>query len=109
VIQKGKLAEIYNVGADTEVENITIAEKIVHLLGKSRSLIKFVPDRLGHDKRYALDCRKIRALGWKPEQDFEEALASTVRWYQKNKTWWKKIKEKSREFKSFYEEYYRHR
>lgn len=109
VIQKGKLAEIYNVGADTEVENITIAEKIVHLLGKSRSLIKFVPDRLGHDKRYALDCRKIRALGWKPEQDFEEALASTVRWYQENKTWWKKIKDKSREFKSFYEEYYRHR
>jgi len=109
VIQKGKLGEVYNVGANSEVENITIAEKIVYLLGKSRDLIKFVPDRLGHDRRYALDCRKIRALGWKPEQDFEEALASTVRWYQENKTWWKKIKEKSRKFKSFYEEYYRHR
>jgi len=109
VIQRGKLGEIYNVGASAEVENITIAEKIVRLLGKSRNLIKFVPDRMGHDRRYALDCRKIHSLGWKPDWDFEEALASTLRWYQENQNWWKKIKEKSREFRSFYEEYYRHR
>jgi len=109
VIRRGKLGEIYNVGANNEIKNITVAESIVHLLGKPRTLIKFVSDRLGHDRRYALDCRKIRALGWKPELKFEEALASTVRWYQENRRWWKKIKEKRREFKSFYEEYYRHR
>ncbi len=109
VIQKGKLGEVYNIGANNEVANITIAEKIVSLLEKPRSLIHFVPDRLGHDKRYALDCRKIHALGWKPEREFEEALALTVRWYQENPVWWKKIKERSLEFKTFYEEYYRNR
>jgi dTDP-glucose 4,6-dehydratase len=109
VIREGKLGEIYNVGANSEVKNNVIAEKIVDFLGKSKSLIKQVPDRLGHDKRYALDCRKVRALGWKPEWDFEEALAATVQWYQENQDWWKKIKEKSRDFQSFYEEYYRRR
>ena len=109
VIREGKLGEIYNVGANAEVKNNVIAEKIVDLLGKPKSLIKHVPDRLGHDKRYALDCRKVRALGWKPEWDFKEGLASTVQWYQENQNWWKKIKEKSRDFQSFYEEYYRRR
>ncbi|NIM91256.1 MAG: dTDP-glucose 4,6-dehydratase [Candidatus Aminicenantes bacterium] len=109
VIRAGKLGEIYNVGANAEIENNVVAEKIVDFLGKPKSLIKRVPDRLGHDKRYALDCRKVRALGWKPEWDFEEALASTVQWYQENQIWWKKIKEKSRDFRSFYEEYYRRR
>jgi len=109
VMRKGKVGEAYNVGANNEVQNITIAEKIVDLLGKPKSLIKFVPDRLGHDMRYALDCRKIHTLGWKPEKNFEEALDSTVRWYQENIDWWQKIKEKSKDFKSFYEEYYRDR
>ncbi len=84
VIRKGKIGEVYNIGANNEVQNITVAEKILDILGKPRSLIKFVPDRLGHDKRYALDCQKIRALGWKPEKEFEDALALTVRWYQEN-------------------------
>ena len=109
VMRRGKIGEAYNVGANNEVKNITIAGRIVDLLEKSKSLIKFVPDRLGHDTRYALDCKKIHALGWKPEKKFEEALASTVRWYQENTDWWQKIKEKSKDFKSFYEEYYRNR
>jgi dTDP-glucose 4,6-dehydratase len=109
VIERGKLGEVYNVGANKEVQNITIAEKIVALLGKPRNLIHFVPDRLGHDKRYALDCSKIRTLGWKPETEFEQALALTVHWYQENTDWWRKIKERSRDFKNFYEAYYRHR
>jgi dTDP-glucose 4,6-dehydratase len=109
VMRMGKIGEAYNVGANNEVQNITIAERIVDSLGKPKSLIKFVPDRLGHDKRYAVDCQKIHALGWMPEENFEEALASTVRWYQENTGWWQKIKEKSRDFKSFYEEYYRNR
>ncbi len=109
VMRRGKVGEAYNVGANNEVQNITIAERIVDLLEKPKSLIKFVPDRLGHDKRYAVDCRKIHALGWKPEKNFDKALASTVRWYQENTNWWQKIKEKSKDFKSFYEEYYRDR
>jgi dTDP-glucose 4,6-dehydratase len=109
VMRRGKVGEAYNVGANNEVQNITVAERIVDLLEKPKSLIKFVPDRLGHDKRYAVDCKKIHALGWKPEKKFEKALASTVRWYQENIDWWQKIKEKSKDFKSFYEEYYRDR
>lgn len=106
VMRKGKLGEAYNVGANNEVQNIAIAQKIVELLDKPKNLIKFVQDRPGHDKRYALDCQKIHALGWKSETDFEDALASTVRWYEENTAWWRKIKEKSKDFKDFYAKYY---
>jgi len=81
----------------------------VNLLDKPESLIKFVNDRLGHDKRYALDCKKIHALGWKPEKNFEEALAFTVNWYRENPAWWGKIKEKSKDFREFYANYYEKR
>jgi dTDP-glucose 4,6-dehydratase len=106
---KGKAGEAYNVGAGNEVPNIRIAEGICDLLRKPRGLIKFVPDRLGHDRRYALDCRKIRTLGWKPQAEFEQALEATVRWYRENEAWWRKIKERSRDFKSFYDTYYKDR
>jgi len=106
VMGKGKLGEVYNVGANNEVKNIDIARRIVHLLKKPEDLIEFVSDRLGHDRRYALDCKKIHALGWEPEKNFEEALAFTVRWYQENPEWWRKIKEKSKDFKDFYSKYY---
>jgi dTDP-glucose 4,6-dehydratase len=109
VMRKGKLGEAYNVGANNEVQNIKIAERIVELLGKPRSLIKFVPDRLGHDRRYALDCQKIHALGWKPRARFDDALVETVRWYEGNPDWWQKIKEKSKDFQRFYQTYYRDR
>lgn len=109
VMCKGELGETYNIGANNEVQNIAIAQRIVELLGKPESLIKFVPDRLGHDRRYALDCQKIHTLGWKPETDFDEALAFTVRWYKENTAWWRKIKEKSKDFKDFYTKYYRNR
>ena len=109
VIRRGKVGEVYNIGANNEVQNIAIAEKIADLLGKPHSLIKFVPDRLGHDRRYAVDCRKIHSLGWKPESNFEDSLASTVRWYQENTAWWRKIKEKSKDFKEFYAKYYQER
>jgi dTDP-glucose 4,6-dehydratase len=106
IMGSGKLGEVYNVGANNEVKNIYIAKRIVNLLKKPEDLIKFVSDRLGHDKRYALDCGKIHALGWKPEKNFEEALAFTVRWYQENPEWWRKIKEKSEDFQKFYAKYY---
>lgn len=106
VMRKGKAGEVYNVGANNEVKNIDVAETIVDLLGKPRDLIKFVADRLGHDRRYALNCEKIQSLGWKPEKDFCQALAFTVRWYQEHHRWWRKIKEKSKEFQEFYSKYY---
>jgi dTDP-glucose 4,6-dehydratase len=103
------LGEAYNVGADNEVRNIEVAERIVGHLGKPKNLIKFVPDRLGHDRRYALDCHKIHALGWMPEALFDEALANTVRWYEENPDWWQRIKKKSKDFQRFYETYYKNR
>jgi dTDP-glucose 4,6-dehydratase len=106
VLHRGEFGEVYNVGANNEVKNIDITKRILDLLEKPESLIKFVSDRLGHDKRYALDCRKIHALGWKPINNFEEALAFTVRWYRDNPEWWTKIKAKSKEFQEFYTKYY---
>ncbi len=109
VIRKGTIGEVYNVGANCEVQNIAVAYRILETLKKPRSLIKSVPDRLGHDRRYALDCRKIHALGWEPEHSFEDALSATVAWYRDHPEWWKAIKGKSKSFKNFYNEYYKNR
>jgi len=109
VIRKGEAGQAYNIGANNEVRNIDVAGRVLSLLGKPRDLIKLVPDRLGHDRRYALECGKMRSLGWKPAMDFELALAATVSWYVDNEEWWRKIKERSRDFRSFYESYYRDR
>jgi dTDP-glucose 4,6-dehydratase len=107
VARRGGIGEVYNIGANDERRNIDVARRIVKLLGKSRDLIQAVPDRLGHDRRYALNCRKIRALGWAPEVKFEDGLERTVRWYVENEAWWRKIKEKSAEYKAFYDSYYK--
>jgi dTDP-glucose 4,6-dehydratase len=109
VIRKGNIGEVYNVGANCEVQNIAVAYRILETLKRPRSLIKSVPDRLGHDRRYALDCRKIHALGWEPKHSFEDALSATVTWYRDHPEWWKAIKGKSKSFKSFYNEYYKNR
>lgn len=109
LMRRGKAGEAYNIGAGNEVPNVFVAEKICDLLDKPRSLIRLVPDRLGHDRRYALECSKINALGWKPEMKFGDALAATVRWYKENQAWWRKTKERSRDFQTFYETYYRNR
>ncbi len=105
VLHSGVPGEVYNVGGGTEVENIVLTRQILRLLGKSESLIRPVADRPGHDRRYALDCHKIRALGWKPRHDFGAALAQTVRWYRENEAWWRSIK--SGEFKAYYARQYR--
>jgi len=107
VIKRGIVGEAYNIGANNEVRNIDVAKRIVNELGKSRDLIRLVPDRLGHDRRYALNCWKLRKLGWKPRVEFEAGLAATVNWYAENEWWWRKIKERSAEFKSFYDAYYK--
>jgi len=92
VLRKGRLGEIYNIGGGAELPNIELTRRILSIMGKSESLIKFVKDRPGHDKRYALDCGKLRDLGWKPSGNFERALRKTVTWYTENKTWWRKLK-----------------
>ena len=109
VLRQGDLGQVYNVGANAEVQNIEVAERIVQVLEKPRERIKFVQDRLGHDRRYALDCAKIHALGWKPAHDFSEGLDSTILWYKDNPEWWHKIKYQSEDFKKFHKEYYRER
>ena len=109
VLRRGKPGDVFNVGANNEVRNIEVTEYILKLLGKPKTLIKFVPDRPGHDIRYAVDCGRIHALGWKPESDFSEAMEATVLWYRDHEEWWRKIKRKDKDFRSFYETYYRNR
>lgn len=84
VLLHGKDGEVYNVGGRTEISNIEIVRKILHILGKPESLISYVKDRPGHDRRYAMDTSKIeKELGWKIAVDFEEGLRETVKWYKK--------------------------
>jgi dTDP-glucose 4,6-dehydratase len=95
---------VYNLGGGNERENITVAELILEFLGKPRSLIRFVQDRPGHDRRYAVDCSRAGALGWKPEVPFDEGLRRAVEWYRANEPWWRKIK--SGEFRDYYRQQY---
>lgn len=93
VLHNGRDGEIYNVGGNNEKRNIEIVETILEKLGKSKSMISFVPDRLGHDWRYAIDSSKLqRELGWKPIYSFTEGLEDTIDWYRKNEQWWKPLK-----------------
>ncbi len=107
VLHKGKPGEIYNVGAGNELTNLELTRRILRLLNKPESLIRFVEDRPGPDRRYSLDCTKIKALGWHPRHDFDQALAETVRWYVENQWWWRKIK--SGEYMEFYRKQYERR
>lgn len=104
VLHKGKEGEIYNVGGNNEHTNIEITEQILKTLEKPLSLIHYVKDRPGHDRRYALNCQKLRALGFKPRTDFSEALDHTIRWYQENQGWWKKVKKGN--FQKYYKKAY---
>jgi len=100
----GEPGAVYNIGGGNERENIVVAEKILSCLGKPKSLLRFVTDRPGHDRRYAVDCGKLRQLGWCPAVPFEEGLRATVRWYQEHESWWRPIK--SGEFRKYYEQMY---
>jgi dTDP-glucose 4,6-dehydratase len=107
VLHRGKPGEIYNVGGDNERHNIDITRMILKLLGKPDSLIRHVADRPGHDRRYALTSDKIKALGWQPSGDLETLFVKTVRWYQDNEWWWRKIK--TGEYLEFYKRQYEQR
>ncbi len=105
--QKGRKGEAYNVSSKNYLTNIDLTRRLLKILGKPESIIERVQDRLGHDRRYAIDPSKLRALGWKEAHSFDEALVSTVRWYCDHESWWRKIKEKSAEFKNFYRKAYK--
>ncbi len=107
VAERGMPGEVYNIGGGNETRNIDLTHAILELLGKPRSLIQPVTDRLGHDRRYALCCDKLRALGWAPTHDLGQALRATVDWYISHEAWWRKIK--SGEFRQYYEAHYRGR
>ncbi len=95
VLHKGKDGEIYNVGGNNEKTNKYITDTILKYLGKDNSLIKYVADRLGHDRRYAIDATKIKEeLGWQPQYKFEQAIEKTIQWYLNNKQWWQPLKNK---------------
>jgi dTDP-glucose 4,6-dehydratase len=91
--EKGAAGEAYNIGGDCEKTNLEITTRILSLLGKDDNWIERVPDRKGHDFRYALDSSKMHKLGWKPETDFEKGMRETVHWYKNNEWWWKKLVE----------------
>lgn len=104
VFDHGQPGTVYNVGGGNERENLTVAEHIVTALGQPRSLIRLVQDRPGHDRRYSIDCSRLRVLGWSPRVPFEEGLKQTVEWYRTHESWWRTIK--SGEFKEYYQQQY---
>jgi dTDP-glucose 4,6-dehydratase len=107
VVEKGETGEAYNIGGGNERTNIEVTKKVLALLDKPETLIKPIPDPRGHahDQRYALDSSKAHVLGWKPEREFDQALAETVRWYVENEAWWRPITE-SEEYRTFVAAYY---
>ena len=109
VLHKGKPGTAYNLGGGNERTNLEITGLILKALGKPESLIKYVTDRPGHDRRYSLDCRLMKSLGWQPKYGFEDALKRTVDWYVSNEPWWRKIKEHQAEYQEFTKKWYAER
>jgi dTDP-glucose 4,6-dehydratase len=92
-LEKGKAGGTYNIGGNNEHRNLDIARKLLSLLGKDEASIEYVEDRLGHDRRYAIDASRIRQdLGWEPKHGFETGIAATVEWYKANEKWWRPLK-----------------
>lgn len=105
VLRNGRVGEVYNLGGGNERENIAIAGLILEALGKPPSLVRHVTDRLGHDRRYAIDATKIeRELGWKPQREFASGLRDTIEWYRSHRAWWEAIK--SGAYLDYYERMY---
>ena len=106
IIADGTPGEVYNIGGGNEVANVDLTERILALVGQPASLIQPVPDRPGHDRRYALDTAKLRSLGWAPEVPFDEGLRATVEWYAGNDWWWRPIKQGDPAFRAYYDQQY---
>jgi dTDP-glucose 4,6-dehydratase len=107
VAVEGKTGEIYNIATGHSQPNLGIAELILKYVGKTKSKIVFIEDRKGHDRMYKLDAARVKALGWKPQVSFEDAMEKTVKWYVDNRGWWERVK--SGAFKDYYEKHYKER
>jgi len=101
LLERGEAGCVYNVGGDCELENVDVTRRILKILGKSEELITYVQDRPAHDRRYALSCERIKALGWRPAKSFDAGLEATVAWYVENEDWWRPLKDAA------FEDYYR--
>lgn len=106
VLQKGRIGETYCIGTgEPEISNIEVIKKIIRSVGVRGDMYEFVKDRPGHDRRYAIDATKIKKeLGWRPKYNFDEALRTTVKWYQQHEQWWKRLK--GGDYKNYYEKQY---
>ena len=107
ILHYGLAGEAYNLAGENQRYNIDVTKRILDLLGKPQALIRHVPDREGHDRRYAMSAEKARELGWRRQFDFETGLEETVRWYQENEWWWRKIK--TGEYLDYYRQQYAER
>jgi dTDP-glucose 4,6-dehydratase len=108
VLQHGREGEVYNIGGAATEPNLSLARRILRALGRPESLISYVTDRPGHDRRYALNSQKIqRELGWSPQVGLEEGIAQTIAWYQKNAAWLEQVR--SGDYQRYYETYYTNR
>lgn len=101
LLERGEPGTVYNVGGDCELENLDVTKRILKILGKGDDLITYVKDRPGHDRRYALSCERIKALGWRPRTPFDAGLEETVRWYVEHEDWWRPLKDEA------FDEYYK--
>jgi len=112
LLHKGEAGEVYNIGSDNERNNMDVTRMMLRILGKDESMIEYVADRPGHDRRYAIDATKIMKLGWKPEyprEKFEEGLRETVEWYLSNKTWVDSLNKKKEEMNNWQEEFFKNK
>lgn len=106
IIRNGKVGEVYNVGGHNERTNLDVVKTILHALNKPESLIKYVEDRKGHDRRYAIDPKKLETeLGWKPKYNFDTGIQQTIQWYLDNKEWWQNIL--SGEYQKYFDKMYK--
>lgn len=93
ILRKGRIGETYCVGGESEISNLELTKKIIFKMGFGEDMISYVTDRLGHDRRYAINCEKIKnELSWTPEHDFEKGIEETIDWYKNNEKWWKRLK-----------------
>ncbi len=104
ILERGEAGQVYNVGGEDELANLDVVRRIIELCDRDESLISYVADRPGHDRRYSLGSERTRGLGWQPAVSFDDGLARTVEWYRENAEWWKPIR--SGEYREYYERQY---
>jgi len=105
VLHRGAPGEIYNLGSGAETRNIDMATMLLDLLGKPHTLLQYITDRPGHDRRYSVNTDKVRALGWQPRHSFAQALEETVHWYVEHEDWWRAIKSGDL-YRAYYQQHY---